>query len=188
MKSEKKKILAISGSTRKNSSNKSILEYIAKKYTNSLDVEIYDRIDKIPHFNPDLDNGNPPLIVKDFRERVQQADGIILCTPEYVFSLPGSLKNCIDWNVSTTIFTNKPVAIIVAAASGEKALESLYLIMKTIESRISESSKLLIRGAKSKIGKNGEITDQDIADKIEILVKSLINSVEEENPVPTKYR
>lgn len=146
----KTKILAISGSTRKNSSNGAILNFIAEQYKEVLDVEIFDKIDKLPHFNPDLDNENPPNEIVDFRNLIQSADGVLVCTPEYVFSLPGSLKNTIDWNVSTTIFSNKPVAIIVAAASGEKALESLGLIMTTIESKIS--SKLLIQGAKGKIG------------------------------------
>lgn len=183
----RKKILAISGSTKKNSSNNAILEYISEAYKELLEVKIYDALDKLPHFNPDLDNGNLPSVITDLRNHIQAADGIIICTPEYVFSLPGSLKNAIEWNVSATVFSNKPVAIIVAAASGEKAFESLDLIMTTIESRIAKDSKLLIKGVKSKIGMNGEIKDQHTSDKIKTLVASLIHSIEEENQQPTKY-
>jgi len=100
----KKKILAISGSTKKNSSNNSILEFISESYKELLEVKIYDDIDKLPHFNPDLDNESLPSIITDLRNHIQSADGIIICTPEYVFSLPGSLKNAIEWNVSTTVF------------------------------------------------------------------------------------
>ncbi len=183
----RKKILAISGSTRKNSSSEAILEFITDEFNNLLEVNIFNGIDKLPHFNPDLDNENPPVEVLDLRKKIDLADGIIFCTPEYVFSLPGSFKNAIDWNVSTTVFSNKPVAIIIAAASGDKAFESLDLILTTIESRIAEDSKLLIKGAKSKIGRNGKITDEDTSDKIKTVVESLIKSIDEKESVPTKY-
>lgn len=176
---EKYKIFAISGSTRQNSSNESILKFIADKYAEIMDVEIYEGIDKLPHFNPDLGGENLPGSVKDFRRLIESADGVIICTPEYVFSLPGSLKNAIEWNVSTTLFSNKPVAIIVASASGEKAFESLELVMTTIESKIGEDSKLLIKAAKGRIGTGGEITDLTIVSEIEKLVISLMDSINE---------
>lgn len=179
----RKKVLAISGSTRKNSTNEKILKVIEELYEDRLDVDIYDGVDSIPHFNPDLDKEDPPEIVKDFRTRIQSSDGVIFCTPEYVFSLPGSLKNAIEWTVSTTVFTDKPVAIIVASASGAKAFESLSLVMETLQSNISEQSKLLINGAKGKVGQDGEITDPETLEKIEHLVRSFIKSMDKAEPV-----
>ncbi len=175
----KKKVVAISGSTRKNSSNESILRYIAQTFSESIALEIYDNIKELPYFNPDLDTETPPKSVIEFRNKIAQSDGIIICTPEYIFSLPGILKNAIEWNVSTTLFSNKPVAIIVASASGEKAFEVLNLIMTTIESKIAKNSKLLIKGIKGKIGKEGEITDPDTMNEIKVLVESLIKNIEE---------
>lgn len=179
MNRDRKKILAISGSTRKNSSNEAILKVIADMYKDELDIEIYEGIDRLPHFNPDLDKENPPSEVKEFRELLKNSDGVLICTPEYVFSLPGSLKNAIEWNVSTTIFSNKPVAIIVASASGEKAFESLMLVMSTIESVIPDSSALLLRGVKGKIGANGEITHPETLEKLKRVTDSLIKTTEE---------
>jgi len=173
----KKKVFAISGSSRRNSTNENILKYIAKKFSDKIELEIFEGINKLPHFNPDLDNENPPQIINDFRNKVIKSDAIIFCTPEYVFSLPGSLKNVIDWNVSTTIFSKKPIGIIITAASGEKALESLSLIMKTIEAKISDKTNLVIGGAKGKITPNGEIIDQEIKDKIEYFIIYLIESI-----------
>ena len=121
MQKEKLKILAISGSTKKNSSNEAILRFVAENFKNTTVVEVFDSIDKLPHFNPDVDKEALPAEVLNFRNQIQEANGILICTPEYVFSLPGSLKNAIEWNVSITNFSNKPVAFIVAAASGEKA-------------------------------------------------------------------
>jgi chromate reductase, NAD(P)H dehydrogenase (quinone) len=188
MKKEKLKVFAISGSTKQYSSNESILKYISTNFQDQLEVDIYRGIELLPHFNPDLDNEEVAEAVKDFRKRIVQADGVIICTPEYVFSLPGSLKNAIEWNVSTTNFSNKPVAFIVAAASGEKAFEALDLIITTIESRIEENSKLLIKGVKAKVRPDGVIVDSETSEKIEALVKSFIDSMTEENPVPTKYQ
>jgi len=91
--------------------------------------------------------------------------------------LPGSLKNAIDWNVSTTLFSHKPVAIIVASASGKIALESLLTIMTTIESEIAKDSSLLIQGVKGKIGKNGEIIDKKTINQIDVVVQSLLQSI-----------
>ena len=188
MNKNKLKILAISGSTRKKSSNESILKAIEQLFSDKLEVDIYRGIDQLPHFNPDLDNDNPPIVIRDLRDRIRRSDGVVICSPEYVFSLPGSLKNAIDWNVSTTVFSNKPVAFIIAAASGEKAYESLDLIMTTIEARITPNSKLLIQGGRGKIGKDGEIYDSETSESIKVLVESLMDCINEVNPTPTKYQ
>lgn len=184
----RKKVLAICGSTKKNSSNHAILQFIAESFKEFIEVDFYDGVESLPHYNLDLDNENPPQIVADLRKRIDCSNGVVICSPEYVFSLPGSLKNIIEWNVTTTVFSNKPVAIIVASASGEKAFEALDLIMTTIESRIGEKSKLLIKGVKGKIGPNGEIQDQEVSEQITAVVQSLIRSMEEQDGVPDKYR
>ncbi len=173
----RKRILAISGSTRKGSSNEAILKAIADRYKEVIDLEIYNKIDQLPHFNPDLDHETPPETVKDFRTLIQNADGVMFCTPEYVFSLPGSLKNAIEWNVSTTVFSGKPAAIIVAAASGKKALESLHLILATIECKISNESTLLIKGARGKISQEDEIKNEELLEQIDQLVEALLSSI-----------
>jgi len=171
------KLLAISGSTRANSSNGAILKAFANLCPAHVEVQFYAGIDQLPHFNPDLDKAPFPAAVVEFREQIQAADGIIICTPEYVFSLPGSLKNSLEWNVSTTLFSGKPMAFIVASASGKKAFESLDLVLTTIEAKMADSSKLLIQGAKGKVDADGNITDPKTFQEIEALVESLITSI-----------
>jgi chromate reductase, NAD(P)H dehydrogenase (quinone) len=155
----KKKVLAICGSTRTQSANLSIIQYVADIVTKQLEIEIYDDLAALPHLNPDLDKEKAPEIVEEFRNKIKNADGILICTPEYVFSLPGSLKNAIEWCVSTTVFSEKPVALITASASGVKAHESLQLVMKTIYADIREQTQLLIQGAKGKVNNDGLIID-----------------------------
>lgn len=176
----KKKILAIAGSIRKASINKAVLKHIANTFGEEIDIEIYKQVGQLPIFNPDLEGDQLPEIIKVLQAKIKAADGIIISTPEYVFSLPGNLKNLLEWNVATTLFSQKPVALIVAAASGEKALESLSLVMSTITvTTIPENLKLHLKGIGSKINADGVLTDALIAIKIKELVKTLCQKIEE---------
>ena len=170
----KKKILSILGSTRKESVNLYILKAIADMYTDIAEWIIYTKIDHLPHFNPDLDKEAFPETVIHFRKLIEEADGVLICTPEYVFSLPGSLKNAIEWTVSTTLFTNKPTALITAASSGQKAQEALNLLMRTIGVKMAVNSSLLIQAPKTKISIDGNITDDATQKAIRELIDSFL--------------
>lgn len=152
-------ILAICGSTRKNSSNLRLLKKIAAISGKNLTLFFYEDIDKLPHFNPDLDNKEPPKIIIGLRNKIKDADAILICTPEYVFSIPGSLKNALEWCVSTTIFLNKPVGIITASASGEMGKAEIELVMKTLGANFSEKTSILIKGIQGKLDERGNFTD-----------------------------
>ena len=154
----RKKLLAICGSTRAKSVNLHLLHRIAEMYKKDIDFSIFTQIDQIPHFNPDLDTDTPPEAVSTFRRQIEEVDGILICTPEYVYSLPGSLKNAIEWTVSTTLFTDKPTALITAASSGQKAHEALTNLMFTIGAKIGPT--LLIQAPKTKVSIDGVITDE----------------------------
>lgn len=172
-----KKILAISGSTWKNSSNFKILKFISENINKDFDVEIFEDLESIPHFNPDLDSENPPNAVIDFRNKIAKANGVLICTPEYVFSLPGSLKNALEWCVSTTVFSNKKVGLITASASGEKAQEQLSLIMKTIEAKFNEENELLIQGIRGKLDNEGNIIDEKTLMNLQGFIKNFENQL-----------
>lgn len=169
------KIFAITGSTRKNSSNYKILKFISENLKTEFEVEIFEDLDELPHFNPDLDTDNPPEKIISFRNKVAQADGIIICTPEYVFSLPGSLKNALEWYVSTTIFSKKKVGLITASASGEMAHEQLILIMKTLEAQFETENLLLIQGVRGKINDEGKITNEETLNALQKFIKNFEN-------------
>jgi len=164
-----KKVLAICGSTRTHSANLGIIRYVENILSNEVELQIFDELSALPHFNPDLDNENAPEIVERFRDKIRNADGVLICTPEYIFSLPGALKNAIEWCVSTTIFSEKPVALITASASGTLAHESLQLIMKTIYADLRKETQLLIQGAKGKVDNNGTISHSATADQLKEL-------------------
>lgn len=118
----------------------------------------YPSVADLPHFDPDIDVLPAPTSVAHFREQVRSADGILICTPEYAMGVPGSLKNALDWTVSTADFRLKPVMLVTASLSGEKAHVSLLGTLRVIEAVVPEGNTALVRFARTKVGADG-ITD-----------------------------
>ena len=96
----KQSILAISGSATINSSNEKILHAIKNGFEEQVNIEVCNIIKELPHFNPGLTE-EPPLVVQQFFDKIKAADGVLICTPEYIFSIPAILKNALEWTVST---------------------------------------------------------------------------------------
>ena len=153
-----KNVLAIVGSASRGSLNQKLVENIAALNAGKIKFNEYD-LSSLPHFNPSESINNPPASVIDFRKRIEEADGVLVCTPEYIFSIPAILKNAIEWCVATTVFSDKPVGLITASSSGIKGHEQLQLIMNTICAIFSNETTLLISGVKSKMNIDGIITD-----------------------------
>jgi chromate reductase, NAD(P)H dehydrogenase (quinone) len=168
---KKKKIIALIGSTKTTSLNLKIVETFTKMTEKSLEITVFPIVD-LPFFNPDNDTADLlPPIVAGFRNAVDTADGVLICTPEYVFSLPGILKNALEWTVSTIVFNDKPTALITASSVGEKAHESLELVMRTIGAKIGEKSSLLIQNVKTKVNAHGEFTNAQTLEGFENLIE-----------------
>jgi chromate reductase, NAD(P)H dehydrogenase (quinone) len=167
---DKKKIIAISGSTRAISTNLNLIKAIAELTKDKFEIKILNGIAEIPHFNPDLDNENPPAKVTEFRNALKQHAGILICTPEYAMGVPGTLKNAIDWTVSSMEFSHKPTALITASSVGQKGHESLLETLKIIEAGITNETQLLIPYAKTKISNDYKITDEKTLQEIKTLI------------------
>jgi NAD(P)H-dependent FMN reductase len=176
MRGTKKNIVGISGSLRNNSSNTAILKIISTFESENADFHIYERIGELPHFNPELDE-SPPTIVDEFRKVLKEADGVVICTPEYAFGVPGVLKNALDWTVSSGELAYKPVAVITASTGGEKAHASLLLTLTALSSKVPASSTLLISFVRTKINANGEVTDPATLLALQSVYQSLLSGV-----------
>lgn len=168
----KKNIFAIIGSASENSSNLKLVNQIAELTKEDFIVTVFADLALLPHFNAELSIEHTPQTILDFREKILETDGILICTPEYVFSIPSRLKNAIEWCVSTTVFSQKPLGIITASASGQKGHDELKLIMKTVEANFTEATTLLIPGIKSKIDEEGNILDKHIQEKLSSFIES----------------
>lgn len=176
----RKNIVAICGSTRKNSSNLNLIRFIARQYAEIFSVVIFEGLADLPHFNPELDNEPGPKAVNDFRKLIKAADAVLICTPEYAVGVPGSLKNAIDWTVSSMEFSKKPVLLLTASTSGYYAHQSLLGTLLIIESRITEESQLLISSIRAKVNGEGEITDQFTLEKINKAISALKDMIKDE--------
>ena len=173
-----KKVMAMVGSLSARSSNLSVVEQVAKLAGTRFAVEVYDGIRHLPQFTPDLETGSPPAEVSPLRRSISGADMVLISTPEYVFGVPGSLKNALDWTVSSADFREKPVALIVASLSGEKAFESLLKTLETLEAKICVNCSLLISHIKAKIGPDGEIVHEPTRSELSKFVDSIAAQLE----------
>ena len=164
------RLLSILGSTKTGSSNSKLVNHVEQLSLKLKGFKCnWDNFDlaTLPYFNPDMElSPSTDKSGKDdvfqFREKISKADAILISTPEYVFSLPGVLKNALEWLVSTTLLTDKPMCLITAAASGIKAKEVLELIIQTLGGRFNEHTSILIQGVSGKIKPDGSITDPAI--------------------------
>ena len=167
-----KNIFVINGSASENSANQMLIDNIAFLTKDFFTLKIFNNLKTLPHFDPELSIHNTPKIILEFRENIQNADGVLICTPEYVFSIPSGLKNAIEWCVSTTVFSDKPIGLITASASGQKCDEELQRIMKTLVANFTNETTLLIQGIKGKLNEQGEITDNKTKNDLDKFIEA----------------
>lgn len=172
MTSKKKEIIAINGSASAHSSNERLIEQFKRTVEEEYAVTVWPDLKAIPHFDPELAAGDAPPEVRDLRDAIGGSEAVVICTPEYIYSIPSGLKNVLEWCVATTIFTDKQVAIITASASGQKGHEELQLILRTLGAKTSDGTCLLIQGIKGKIDDRGEFKDEETARSFQQFVDS----------------
>lgn len=170
----KKNVFVIIGSASQNSSNRRLIDRIAELTADQLVLTIFEELHKIPPFDPVYAFDNTPSEVLAFRNAVEQADAVLFCTPEYIFSIPSRLKNALEWCVATMIFDGKPTGLITASANGELGHKELYLIMETFTPRLSDETNLLIQAIKGKIDQSGTITDAATAMAVQQFARAFV--------------
>ena len=132
------KILAISGSARRLSTNTALLRAVQAVAPPGIAVDVYDRIGELPVFSPDLEGPDLPDSVRHFTKAISESDGLVISSPEYVRSIPGGLKNAIDWLVSGDQVVGKPIALAHASHRGDDMLAVLRTVLSTISSNFTE--------------------------------------------------
>ncbi|HEX2671727.1 MAG TPA: NAD(P)H-dependent oxidoreductase [Polyangiaceae bacterium] len=137
------RILAICGSLQATSSNLSLLRQAMASAPAGVEIELYDGLRHLPHFDPDLASDDPaggPSAVAELRRAVASADALVIAMPEYGHSLPGSLKNAIDWLIGTGELENKLVAItsaVPALERGRLGLAALRTTLAAVSARVA---------------------------------------------------
>ncbi|HLT55715.1 MAG TPA: NADPH-dependent FMN reductase [Bacillota bacterium] len=160
------KIVALVGSLRKESYNGYLAKAMQYRYQDRIDFEIAD-IASLPFYNQD-EELNPPQVVKDFKKKVAEADGVIIITPEYNWSVPGVLKNALDWlSRVDKVLINKPV---MTAGASPTALGTVrcqlhlrqILSSPGISARVlpPAGNEVLVNFAQNKFDESGKLTDE----------------------------
>lgn len=175
----KKNVLAISGSTRKNSTNHNLIKAIAELSAETLNVTVFNGIAILPQFNPDHDGDSVASEVADFRQQLNKAEGILICTPEYAHGVPGTLKNAIDWTISSGEFPHKPTMLITASTDGSYGHKALLETLKAIEAKNIDNLQMVIPFAKTKISVDNKISDEKTLADVEALIMAFIDTLNE---------
>ena len=146
LQSRRVKILAISGSIRADSTNRRLLRAAAAVAPEGVQVTLFEGLAALPHFNPDLDveGAIAPEAVASWREAVGAADALLISTPEYAHGVPGTLKNALDWLVSSPEVIGKPIAVLNASARSHHADASLKETLRTMSARIIDEASIVI--------------------------------------------
>lgn len=126
------RFLAISGSARRLSTNTHLLHALSRVAPAGIEIRVFDRIGELPVFSPDLEGEHTPRTVLEFMGAIDESDGLIISSPEYVRTLPGGLKNAIDWLVSGEILIGKPVVLTHASHRGDDMLATLRTVLSTV--------------------------------------------------------
>ena len=169
-------ILAISGSLREKSLNSALLRTVISMIPSQGTVVYYSEMAQLPHFNPDLDSDGADSAVAHWRRLLKEANGVLICTPEYAKGVPGSLKNALDWVVSSGEFVNKPVAVISASPhpdGGATAHNSLLGTLSMMSASVVKEGTLIVPLINKKVNSNEEIIDKELRLNIENLLNAL---------------
>ncbi len=158
------KVLGISGSLRKGSLNSAALRACAELMPPGMTLQVTSIAD-LPMYNQDVFDAGMPEPVKRFRAEVAQADGLLIASPEYNFSVSAPLKNAIDWasRAPNQVFHDKPVAIFSAApgpVGGARGQYDLRKILVQLWAHVLPRPEVFISMAASKFDAQGKLTDE----------------------------
>lgn len=171
-------VLALSGSLRAGSSNARLLRAAARLAPQGARFTFYDQqMAAIPHFSPDLDGEGAvaPPEVAELRHLLGAVDGVLICCPEYAHGIPGAFKDALDWIVSSGELTDKPVALLMASASGaEYARAALVPTLKVMGAKLVFERSLVF--SPRYLDEAGDISDPEASQIVREAVASLIPS------------
>jgi len=175
------RILGISGSLRRDSHNTSLLRAAAEAAGPDIELELHEGLKQIPPYDEDDDIHPRPANVARLNEAIANADAVLFATPEYNSSIPGQLKNAIDWvsrPVATNVLRNKPVAVVGASTGGFGAVwaqAELRKVLATLGTRVLDV-ELPVPHAHTRF-EQGALTDEEIRASLAEMLEALAAEV-----------
>ena len=172
------KILAFAGSLRKGSYNKALVRAAVELAPENVKMEVFD-LEGIPPYNQDLES-NPPQRVAEFKEKIRNADALLIASPEYNYSVSGVLKNAIDWASrpkADTPLEGKPVAIMSASTGrlgGARAQYHLRQSFVFLNMHPINRPEVMLSSAQDNVDANGKVTNEQTRQLIRQLLEALV--------------
>jgi chromate reductase, NAD(P)H dehydrogenase (quinone) len=176
------KVLAISGSLRAGSHNTSLLRAVAELAPADVEVELWEGLRDVPPYDQDLDGVEPvPAAVRSLRDAVAEADAVFFSTPEYNHSVPGTLKNALDWASrphGKHPFVGKPVAVVGSSAGifgAVWAQAELRKVLGAMGARVVDV-EVPVGEAQEKFDADGNLIDEGLREQLRNVLETLIAS------------
>ena len=172
-------ILGFAGSLRRNSYNKALLYAASELVPKDTKLEIFS-LEGFPPFNQDLEDRMPQK-VKEFKAKIRAADALLIATPEHNYSVPGVLKNAIDWAsrpYDDNSFEGKPVAVMSASPGmlgGARAQYHLRQVLVSLNMHAINRPEVIVASADEKIDEKGNLADEKTRKRIRQLLENLVD-------------
>ena len=173
------KVLGISGSLRRESYNTSLLRSAAELFDEDVEFVLWDGLKAVPPYDADDDTENAPAAVAAVRSAIAGADAVLFATPEYNSSIPGQLKNGLDWvsrPLATNALRNKPVAVVGASAGAFGAVwaqAELRKVLAAIGARVVDGD-VAVGHAPTRFNEQGRLIDDDLREQLAEVVHVLV--------------
>jgi chromate reductase len=175
------KVLAISGSLRSGSYNTTLLRAAAEVAPEDVEVVLYDGLKAIPPYDEEDDVDIAPAAVAAFRDALAGADAVLFATPEYNGSIPGALKNALDWAsrpFATNPLRNKPVTVVGASTGGFGAVwaqADLRRVLKTIGARVV-GDEVPVPAVHTRTDDAGRLADAETEERLREVLDALVEA------------
>jgi len=177
-------VLAISGSLRHDSYNAKLLRNASELFAGDVEVELWDGLKDVPPYDEDDDGDGAPAPVAALRAAFAGADAVLISTPEYNSSVPGQLKNALDWvsrPLATNPLRNKPAAVVGASSGAFGAVwaqAELRKVLATIGARVVDA-EVAVGHAQTRFDADGTLTDDDLREQLGEVADALLAAVSE---------
>ena len=177
------KVLAISGSLRHGSYNTMVLRAAQELFPNDVEFELYDGLKEIPAYDEDDDGPDAPVAAERFRSALAGADAVLFATPEYNSSVPGQLKNALDWAsrpIATNVLRNKPVGVVGASSGAFGAVwaqAELRKVLAATGARVVDG-EVPFGHAHQRFDAEGNLVDDQLREQLGEVVESLYAAAE----------
>jgi chromate reductase, NAD(P)H dehydrogenase (quinone) len=177
------RILGLAGSLRRASLHRGLVRAARDLAPEGVAVEPYEKLGEIPFFNQDVEDEGDPAPVRDLKEKIREADAVLIATPEYDYAIPGVLTNALDWALrSPSPMRHKPVGIVGASPGGAGTARGQMVLRQILlhaPAYVLPEPQMLIPYAREKFDvETGNLTDEQTRERIRRLLDALVEWTE----------